>query len=142
MLHFQIMQIFVTTFLVGLIWTVQIVHYPAFADVAPAQFLEFHKNHSFRISIIVIPFMLAELILAMYWMGREINVFSLINAVLVLLIWLATFLISVPLHNRLIAGFDLSLINNLIQTNWIRTIFWSIKGILLYAYFFIYTKPQ
>jgi hypothetical protein len=39
-------QIFSCFFMTGVIWLIQIVHYPAFALIDPNKFLEFHAMHS------------------------------------------------------------------------------------------------
>ncbi|WCL49485.1 hypothetical protein [Leptospira sp. GIMC2001] len=140
MLIIKLVQIFLTIFLTGLIWTIQLVHYPSFNDVGKNEFIQFHKNHTTRISILVIPFMICELLISIAWLVLELNQFSIVNASLVLLIWLATFLISVPIHNALVQNFNLVLIQKLNQTNWIRTILWSLKSFLLLGYFFISIK--
>lgn len=49
-----------------------------------------------------------------------------ITAALVCLMWGLTGLVSVPLHNRLhLNGYDSQTIDNLIFTNWFRTIGWT-----------------
>ena len=40
----------------------------------------------------------------------------------------ATFVISVPRHNLLAAGFDAAVIDSLVATNWIRTIAWTARA--------------
>lgn len=47
------------------------------------------------------------------------NVFGF---VVVILIWLVTFFVQVPLHNALSDGYDESTVQQLIKTNWIRTL--------------------
>jgi hypothetical protein len=48
----------------GIIWSVQLVQYPSFAQVDSASFPRFHTRHSNAISIIVAPLMIAEAISA------------------------------------------------------------------------------
>ncbi len=51
----------------------------------------------------------------------------IVDSGLSVLIWLATFILSVPCHRQLQkSGKDLSTINRLVATNWIRTILWSL----------------
>ena len=47
--------------LTGVIWTIQIVHYPSFHYIDKLSFTNFHHFHERRISIIVMPLMLIEL---------------------------------------------------------------------------------
>ena len=44
----------VTWMLIGLIWVVQILVYPQFRRVAPAEFRDYHFAHCFRIGLIVV----------------------------------------------------------------------------------------
>jgi hypothetical protein len=55
---------------------------------------------------------------------------------LVIAIWLSTALLQVPCHNRLMEGFDEVIYRKLVNTNWIRTVFWSARG-LLTGYFLL-----
>ena len=127
-----LLELFSTFFLTGLIWTVQIVHYPSFKYIAEKVFFDFTGFHAKRISFIVVPMMLLELATSSYLMIEEINLFSSTKFVLVLLIWLSTFLLSVPIHGKLNKNRDEALIRKLIVTNWFRTILWSAKSIILF----------
>ena len=50
--------------MVGVIWIVQLILYPAFADIGPENFKSFHTRHSNRISFIVGPVMFIDLLTA------------------------------------------------------------------------------
>ncbi len=122
--------------LVGLIWVIQLVHYPTFEFISTDHFLAFHQHHTRSITPIVMPLMLGELGLGLYLAQQQKwSIIWLIPFVFVLGIWLSTFLIQVPIHNQLGAGKDSNLINKLVQTNWIRTSLWTIKTIWLSYYF-------
>jgi len=120
-------------YLTGLIWTVQLVHYPGFAQVAPDKFVAFHQAHSRGISWVVLGPMVLELGLAagLAWQGRALGAAVWWGLVLVLLIWAATFLISVPFHNRLAQGYNYVAIDGLVRTNWVRTVAWTARFALL-----------
>jgi hypothetical protein len=125
-------QYFVSVALFGLIWTIQLVHYPAFMYIEKERFRAFAKMHTFKITLIVAPLMIAELFSAMYLM--VINFFSILQATLlliVILVWLATIFLSVPYHNTLAKGKNDQVIQRLIKTNWIRTVLWTAKLVLL-----------
>jgi hypothetical protein len=51
----------------------------------------------------------------------------------VIILWLVTFIFSVPLHNKLLQGKDHLHIQKLVRTNWIRTLLWWTRsaGILI-----------
>jgi len=55
---------FVTCVLVGLIWTIQVVHYPLFSSVGSSEFVRYEQQHTTRITLLVMPLMLAEVTLA------------------------------------------------------------------------------
>ncbi|MCS7069574.1 MAG: hypothetical protein RMK51_12945 [Meiothermus sp.] len=130
LLHFA-----ATWFLVGLIWMVQVVHYPLFARVGSAEFVGYETAHASLISLLVGPLMLLELLTAIAlvslwpsslpgWLGWLL--LALLGAV-----WLTTLLVSVPLHARLAAGFDAEAHALLVGSNWIRTLAWTARGLLL-----------
>lgn len=118
--------------LVGLIWVIQLVHYPSFKFISKDNFLDFHRHHTLSISLIVMPLMLLELGLSI-WIGFENGFASqtVIPLILVTLIWLSTFFIQIPIHQKLGNGKDEILIRKLVKTNWIRTVLWTLKGFFI-----------
>ncbi len=120
---------------VGLIWTIQLVHYPSMRYISKDKFPEYHNFHSIRISILAMPLMLAELVTSiMLWyqnLNNAIQAIFLINLIIVVLIWFSTFLIQVPLHNALSKEKNTEKLSKLIYTNWIRTILWTSRSILM-----------
>lgn len=129
---YLILVLMVTAMLTGLIWTIQLVHYPSFAFVEALQFPGFHAFHSQRITVIVAPLMLAEVALALWgvWQWPQERVLWLAG-LLVGVVWLSTVFLQIPLHNRLGAGLNLELVENLVAGNWVRTIAWSLKTLVL-----------
>jgi uncharacterized membrane protein len=131
-----ILQFAATWYMVGLIWMVQIVHYPLFDRVDETQFAAFEAAHSRLITPIVGLPMLVELSTAI-WMvivGGPATIprwIPLVGLVAVILIWLVTALVSVPCHQRLAAGFDGPTHQWLVLSNWLRTLLWSGRGIML-----------
>lgn len=130
-----VLHLATTWCLVGLIWTVQVVHYPLFAWVGQAQFVAYEAEHARRISFLVGPLMLLELLTAMallaYWPPSLPSWLGWGALALLAGIWLSTLLVSVPLHARLATGFDPLAHAHLVTTNWIRTLLWSARGLLL-----------
>ncbi|MEL6868082.1 MAG: hypothetical protein AAFP19_26910, partial [Bacteroidota bacterium] len=104
--------------LFGLIWTIQLSHYPSFSYIDIQQFNDFHGHHTRSITLIVMPLMLLELGLSI-WMARSFDMLWLIPLIMVILIWASTFFIQIPLHNQLASGKDMAAIKQLVQTNWI-----------------------
>ena len=124
-----------TLFLVGLIWMVQVVHYPLFNMADRANFSAFEAAHSNRISLIVGPTMLLEIVTAGWLLLARpdgIPVWTLwAGAALVGAVWFVTGFLSVPQHAILSAGFDQRAYRTLVDTNWIRTIAWTLRGALV-----------
>lgn len=129
--YFQFISVL---YLCGLIWTVQVVHYPSFRFVNSEEFPRFHEHHLRRISIAVIPAMLAELICGIFLLFGKPSYgknWHLLLLSILAIIWLSTFCIQVPLHNALKAGKDAGKIRTLVGTNWIRTFGWTARAAIL-----------
>ena len=50
--------------------------------------------------------------------------------VLVVLIWVSTAALQVPAHKGLTQGFAERAHRRLVATNWLRTVLWSVRGVL------------
>ena len=118
-------------FLCGLIWIIQLVHYPAFKYVDSSNFVKFEKFHTQQISLIVIPVMLLELVTAVQLVFINGSLIMKLNLLLALAIWTVTFIYSAPCHVKLSKGKNEKIIDLLIKTNWLRTFLWSFKALLL-----------
>lgn len=119
-------------FMTGLIWTIQLVHYPAFRFTDMSKFTEFTGFHERSITPITAIPMLLELITGAFLLYQFKDIFFLINFVLIVCVWISTFFLSVPLHVKLTASRDEKLIEKLIFTNWPRTILWTLRSCLLF----------
>lgn len=119
----------------AVIWCVQLILYPQFLEVDPQKFANWHESYSRRISLIVVPLMLAELISAVAVLGvfRNHNwrLWLFTGSVFTFLTWMVTFLVQVGQHARLSEGFSEATIHALVSYNWIRTFIWSTNSILL-----------
>ncbi len=131
------LQLFCCFYLTGLIWTIQAVHYPAYHFIDVEKFSAYQDYHTKWITPIVAPFMILELLTAsLLLMSGKNQTFWIINLVGVLLIWAATFGLSVPAHNTLMKSYDFKAAQFLILTNWFRTFLWSLRSFGLF-YFWI-----
>ena len=121
-----------TCALVGLIWTVQIVVYPLFGRVGRTAFEDWHQAYMRRIGCVVGPLMLVEAGTAgwLLWDGRRDPAF-VASVALLALVWISTALVQVPLHRRLALGFEAAAHRRLVRTNWLRTLAWTLRGLLL-----------
>jgi len=128
-------NVLVTGYLTGLIWTIQIVHYPLFMQVGADAFPAYHRLHSSRISAIVAAPMAVELLLSVVLALYRPALFPASAAwaclLLTALVWLSTFVVSVPIHKGLSSGHDATRIARLVLTNWPRTIAWTLRLIIL-----------
>lgn len=121
---------FATLFMTGLIWFVQVVHYPLFDRVGKAEFAGYERQHTRRTGWVVGGPMLLELGLAVVLAGSPGGTTAWCGLGLFGIIWLSTAVGQVPLHRRLEWGFDPLAHRRLVRGNWVRTIGWSLRGAL------------
>lgn len=119
-----------TAVLVGLIWVIQLVHYPSFHYVEKSRFRSFESFHASRITLIVLPLMLLELSSSAYLLTFKQGKINSLNFLLVAIIWATTIFVSMPCHKKLSDGYQKNIVDKLIKTNWIRTLCWSFKFFL------------
>ncbi len=123
-----------TLAMVGLIWFVQVVHYPLFSSVGQSPFPEYERLHQKRTTLVVAPLMLIEALTATLILTTDLSPsardLAWIGWVLLLLIWLSTAFLQVPLHRRLAEGYDPLAVRRLVRTNWSRTIAWTVRGFI------------
>lgn len=126
-----------TLFLVGLIWVVQVVHYPLFARVGADHFHEYWRGHTRLITWLVAPSMGAEVVTGVLLFAVRPDGVWLpglaIGAGLVAVNWLSTWRVQIPLHERLGRQFDAETLRRLLLTNWVRTAAWTLRGVLVLA---------
>lgn len=117
----------------GVIWTIQIVHYPFFHCVDKQNYSEHMDEHRKKISFIVLPVMLAELgtAIGLVLMDSSFDVEFAIGLIILTFIWISTALLQVPSHSKLANGYSSSEVNRLVKYNWIRTILWSTRLALM-----------
>ncbi len=109
-----------------LAWMVQLIVYPGFLDYSPNNLLKWHKKYTPRITVIVAPLMLSQLGLAVYRLIREPIGISTISFLLVLAIWIITFIWFVPLHQKIDEGVtQQNYLRKLVQLSWCRTLPWT-----------------
>jgi hypothetical protein len=130
-----LIQLAATLFMTGVIWFVQVVHYPLFGRVGETSFCDYEQAHTVRTGWVVGPPMLLELASAVMALGLRPEWFSAeaawVGMGLLAVIWLSTGLLQVPLHGRLVERFAESDAARLTATNWIRTVCWTMRSLLL-----------
>ncbi|MFZ4597187.1 MAG: hypothetical protein ACOYNN_00945 [Terrimicrobiaceae bacterium] len=127
-----VIHVAATWALVGLIWTVQLVHYPLFSQVGREAFPTYHRRHAQQITWVVAPLMFAELLTAgLLILSGWLNPWFLASLPFLAFNWASTWFTQIPLHNRLKAGFDSQIHRRLVTTNWCRTAAWTLRGAFL-----------
>ena len=124
-----------TWLMVGLIWTMQAVHYPLFRLVGPAGFPVYEGEHVVRMGRLLAAPALTEAVtgVLLLWL-RPSDVTSSqagLGLLLLALIWLVTAVVQVPLHGFLRSRYDPTAVGWLVRTNWLRTALWSVRGVLV-----------
>lgn len=118
----------------GLIWFVQIVHYPLFSEVSAERFTVYEHKHQRLTTWVVAPVMLTELVTSTLLLKMTLNstdrILTIAGAVLVVAIWLSTAVLQVPSHRKLQSGFQTDAWAGLVSTNWIRTAAWTVRSLL------------
>lgn len=132
-----ILQFSCACFMTGVILFVQLVHYPLMKLADASRFQEFAHRHQQQTTWVVAGPMLLELLTAI-WLAISSSVAresTLYVAAIVFLaiVWGSTGLLQMPLHRRLLTGYDSNSIHGLVLTNWIRTVAWSCRSLLLGA---------
>jgi len=128
-----LVHLFFTLYMTGIIWMVQIVHYPLMGRVGTDQFVDYERTHTMLMTFVVGPQMVIELGTAVLLaiQAERFREFWWLNLALILVIWVSTFFIQVPLHESLSKGFIREDHLKLVNSNWIRTITWTAHAILV-----------
>ncbi|TLP79701.1 hypothetical protein ES765_10130 [Maribacter sp. ACAM166] len=123
------------TGLVVLIWIVQLIIYPSFSFYKLENLYKWHEIYTKRIAVIVVPLMVGQMIVTGIQLYSQQNFYTITSAILVLSVWLSTFLLFVPLHSNISKKIAVQLsVEKLKLHNWLRTILWSLL-FLLTCYF-------
>ncbi len=134
-----------TLYLTGVIWLIQLVQYPFFARVGTENFQKYHAAHTFWITPVVAPMMIVELItsiLLIFYPPQNIDP-KLIwgGLILTLAVWFSTVFLQIPMHERLALGFETEAHQFLVNSNWIRTMTWSLRSFLGFYFIWKITLP-
>lgn len=116
----------------GVIWFVQLVHYPLFTAVGRTQWPTYHAGHTRRTGYVVVPLMTAELGSAAV-LAADGTTLALTGLALAAATWLLTFVLAVPDHSRLERGFDARAARRLVTAGWVRTAAWTAHGVVALA---------
>lgn len=108
------------------LWLVQIIIYPSFNKISKESILNWHKSYQSKVCVIMGPIMLLQIYGITFDFLNTNCPMSLIRFLLLIISWLLTVIISVPLHRKIERNYDLeNSINKLIKTNLPRTFTWT-----------------
>jgi hypothetical protein len=139
-----IVHVVATWFMVGLIWTVHVLHYPLLGTAGrTAQGTEgmryydtLQSEHVDRIgALLLLPWLtegltLLALLAAAYLGGwRRIRLATLVNGAAMAVVLAISGFWSAPAHGRLLDRFDESTFDRLMAANLVRTLAWTVCGI-------------
>jgi len=112
--------------LLVLIWLVQLIIYPSFLFYESGNLKVWHKKYTQKITYVVLPLIIGQLIVNTVHLFNNFSIFTLGSFLMIIALWMMTFLIFVPLHSKISNNeINLPLIHQLIGLNWIRTLLWS-----------------
>jgi hypothetical protein len=119
----------------GIIWFVQVVHYPLLARAGAEAVPELAAEHQRRTGWVVTVPMAIEGITAVALVAAPPDGVArwaaAVGVVLVAVIWVSTALLQVPRHREMLLGFDAAGHARLVRDNWVRTIAWSARAALV-----------
>jgi hypothetical protein len=127
----EIIRLLLDFGLVVLIWIIQRIVYPSFLHYTAENLIIWHKEYTSRFSVIVIPLMIGQLGISMYQAFIVTNLYTVVSLVIVIVIWLSTFMQFVPIHSNISKGqVNEKTLNSLVAKNWLRTFLWSLLFVM------------
>jgi len=119
-----------------LIWIVQLIIYPSFNYYEKSNLIKWHRQYTVRIGVIVMPLMIGQIAISLIRIFAIFTFHNFLDLILIIGVWLSTFLQFVPMHKSIENGIVCEkLKNNLISFNWIRVVLWTAIFLLnLYVY--------
>lgn len=128
-----VLQTAATWFMTGLIWFVQVVHYPLYTRIGEAEFAVYERDHCSLTTLVVAPVMLVELFSAILLCVNRPKFVGMpeciVNVILLGVIWLSTMFIADQLHGSLGSGLNIPVVKALVAWNWLRTVCWTVRGL-------------
>ena len=117
--------------MLGICILVQFIIYPSFKSPDFINFQAFHLSYSKKMFYIVAPIMLTELFSSLVLVYKNPSKTYLISLIFLLLIWLLTFFLIVPIHNFLSTDYSIKKVKKMIRFNGLRTFFWLSKYLII-----------
>jgi len=108
-------------YMTGVIWVVQLVLYPSFAEVGEREWSAYHAAHARRITPVVAPVMLAHPLVATALLLDRPGPLAAVNLALAAGLLLVTAAVFARLHGRLTPA----AVRRLVRLNVLRTVAWT-----------------
>lgn len=119
----------------GIICSVQFMHCPLMGAIGNLDFPTYEQRYISLTTWIVAPPMLVEAataVLLFWFRPTGVSIWFVWDGVTLLaIIWLSTAFLQVPCHETLSMGFDAVIHRRLVLANWIRTVAWTLRGLLV-----------
>ncbi|MFM7410147.1 MAG: hypothetical protein ACKO3L_05010 [Actinomycetota bacterium] len=129
-----VLNLVATCVMVGVIWFVQLVHYPLLALIGIDRAPEIAVEHQRRTAWVVgLPMAVEGVTTLVLLFARPDGVdarLAWLGAVILAVVLASTVLLSVPLHERMANSPDTTIGRRLVVTNWPRTIGWTARAIV------------
>ena len=120
---------FSNIYLIAVSIIVQFIIYPSFKSYNENKFKNFHSGYTRKMFLIVGPIMTLELLCCIYLIYIDLTKISSLGLIL-LIIWVLTFFMIVPIHNKLNIKFESLEHSRLLKLNALRTLAWIFKFLL------------
>src|SRR3954454_2415612 len=121
-MELELANLLLAAYLTGVIWIVQVVHYPLFAAVGREAWPAYEAAHRRRITLVVALPMLAQVPVALLLLPGALawgNLACVAVAFGSTVLWLG------PMHGPLEAHWDPAGHRRLVRGNWLRTAAWT-----------------
>jgi hypothetical protein len=129
-----VINAFATCVMVGVIWFVQVVHYPLLATIGQDRASEIAQEHQRRTGWVVGLPMAAEGVTTLWLVFDSPSgvhvVLPYVGGILLAIALGSTIFLSVPLHEKMANSPSADIGAQLVRTNWPRTIAWTLRGVL------------
>ncbi len=124
--YFELIRLLIDMGLLILTWLVQLVIYPSFLYYTSTDLKKWHSIYTRRITIVVLPLMLSQLLVAIIGLYFIINWQSILYFFVILATWGLTFLRAIPLHLEIEKSPNQNIIQQLLQVHTWRTVLWTL----------------
>ena len=124
-MELAVANLVLAAYMTGVIWVVQVVHYPLFAAVGRPGWHAYEAAHRRRITAVVGPVMLAQAVVAVALVADRPGLPAALNLGLALGLLAATVTLFGALHARLERGWDGAAHRRLLRLNAVRAAAWT-----------------